>query len=66
MQVVAIGILAMLAILLIVRFSFWLQWFLRELRYVKKEIARTTGHEQENWKRRKKRLWLSIIPFVGY
>ena len=50
----------------IVRFAMWLQWFRKELRYVNKEIARTVGKEQQHWRKRKKRLIWSIIPFIGY
>ena len=64
LALIAIGVLvfAMLG----VRFAMWFQWFHRELRYVNKEIERTEGKEREHWKRRKKRLIRSIIPFVGY
>ena len=57
---------AILLCLAIVRFAMWFQWFQKELRYVNKEIARTLGKEQQHWRKRKKRLLLSLIPFVGY
>lgn len=59
-----IGVL--LLILVIVRFTMWLQSFLMELRYLNKEIERTTGNERLQWIKRKKRLLLSWIPFVRY
>ena len=40
--------------------------FSRELRLLNNEIGRTTGGERRYWKRRKRRLWLSLIPFVKY
>lgn len=59
-------IAAAVLVLLIVRFAMWLQSFLMELRYLNKEIERTSGEEKEHWIRRKKRLLLSWIPFVRY
>ena len=50
----------------ILRFVMWVQWFRKELRYINKEIARTAGEEQQHWRKRKKRLIRSIIPFLGY
>ena len=64
--IIAAVMIALLLILAIVRFAMWLQSFLMELRYVNKEIARTTGAEQQHWIKRKKRLLLSLIPFVRY
>lgn len=64
--IIAAVIIALLLILAIIRFAMWLQSFLMELRYVNKEIARTTGAEQQHWIKRKKRLLLSLIPFVRY
>ncbi len=41
--------------------------FRRELRYIKDEIARSHHRDELHyWKRQKRRLWLSIIPFVRY
>jgi hypothetical protein len=40
--------------------------FARELRYLNCEIGRTTGERLEHFKKQKKRLWLSLIPFVKY
>lgn len=40
--------------------------FSSELRYLNNEIERTTGGERRYWKRQKRRLWLSLIPFVKY
>ena len=50
----------------ILRLVMWVQWFRKELRYINKEIARTAGEEQQHWRKRKKRLIRSIIPFLGY
>lgn len=40
--------------------------FTRELRYLNSEINRTVGAERRSWIRQRRRLWLSLIPFVRY
>ncbi len=40
--------------------------FSRELHMLNMEISRTSGEERRYWKRRRRRLWLSIIPFIKY
>ena len=40
--------------------------FIQELRYLNTEIARTTGEARRRWLRLRRRLWLSLIPFVRY
>ncbi|MBQ6848786.1 MAG: hypothetical protein IJN76_01875 [Clostridia bacterium] len=40
--------------------------FLEELRYINMEIGRTDGREQAHWIKKKKKLWLSWIPFYPY
>ena len=37
--------------------------FRQELKYLNREIARTDGAERKYWKREKRRLWLSLLPF---
>lgn len=44
----------------------WVLDFRWELKRLKSEIGRTKGREQERWKRKKKKLWLSLLPFVRY
>jgi len=39
--------------------------FLLELQYINCEIRRTTGTERKHWLYMRKRLWLSLIPFIG-
>ena len=53
-------------ILWIVHFVTWLNDFQQELLYINNEIARTTGRERKIWKKRRRRLWLTVIPFVRY
>ena len=40
--------------------------FFRELRYLNKEIQCTYGSERAYWIRQRRRLWLSLLPFVKY
>ena len=40
--------------------------FSRELRYSNREIKRSYGRERKVWLRRRRRLWLSLLPFVKY
>ena len=40
--------------------------FTRELRRLNNEIGRTYGAERRYWVRRRRRLWLSLLPFVRY
>ena len=60
--VVAVLVLIPLLTLLVTR----LQAFKRELRYLNNEIGRTTGSEQEYYRHKKRRLLLSLLPFVKY
>lgn len=48
------------------RFARWYYDFLRTLKNLKCEIGRTKGEERKYWIREKRRLWLSILPFVRY
>ena len=56
---------ALMLIFLVVNVAMWLQGFCKELDYLNREIARTSGEEREHWKRRKRRLLLSLISFAG-
>ena len=40
--------------------------FTRELRRLNNEVGRTYGAERRYWVRRRRRLWLSLLPFVKY
>ncbi len=50
----------------LIGFCIFVHDFSGELRYLNNEIGRTTGGERRYWKRQKRRLWLSLIPFVKY
>lgn len=52
-----------LLLILFVGFVQWAMEFRRELEYVKMEINRTEGEEREYWKRQKREIWLSLLPF---
>lgn len=40
--------------------------FARELTYLNCEIRRAEGQERKYWLRKRRRLWLSLLPFVKY
>lgn len=59
-----------IAVIVLIALAVWLAVtihdFQAELRYINNEIARTEGSERRHWMRRRRRLWLSLIPFVRY
>lgn len=59
-----IAVLVLLAFA--VRLAISLHYFGMELRYLNNEIARSEGAERRHYIRKKRRLWLSLIPFVKY
>lgn len=62
-----IGIFAaFILIALLVGLAQFLNEFSTELRYLNSEIGRTDGAERKHWIRQRRRLWLSLIPFVKY
>ena len=52
-----------MAVLLIFRLALSLAKLISELKYVNSEIRRTRGSERKAWQKKKRRLWLSLIPF---
>lgn len=60
---IGVGILVLLSLV-----GFLAQWkdFQREWRYVNMEIQRNTGRERAHWIKKKRRLLLSLIPFIRY
>ena len=60
-----LGIIAFICVLIIAKISLFFRSFKKELRYINDEIERTVGGEQERWKRARKRLYLSLIPFYN-
>jgi hypothetical protein len=64
---VLVGLIGAVAVvLLLVKCIVWARTFSQELWYLNCEIQRTQGKEQNRWKRRKRKLLLSILPFVRY
>ena len=59
-----VGGLALLA--LVAWFAWYSEKFSKELRYLNMEIRRTRGAERRHYLRRRRKLWLSLIPFVKY
>lgn len=61
---VLLGVMiAFFAIVFLVGLVMKINDFTHELDYINREIGRTTGGEQRYWKREKRRLWLSLLPF---
>ncbi len=64
---ILVGIIAIPILLgLLVGFCIFINDFSRQLKYLNSEIGRTTGSERRYWIRKRRRLWLSLIPFVKY
>lgn len=59
-------VVAFFLILLLFGLVNFINGFSSELRYLNSEIGRTTGGERRYWIRQRRRLWLSLIPFVKY
>lgn len=59
-------VIVFLLVVLIVAFARWVHEFRRELRCLNADIRRTQGKEQEHWIQMRRKLWLSILPFVRY
>ena len=52
--------------ILLVKSIYFINWFFREQRCLNNEIMRTCNGERQYWIRQKRRLWLSLLPFVKY
>ena len=44
----------------------FLNEFSMELKYLNNEIRRTRGEDRKHWQRQKRKLWLSLFPFIKY
>ena len=44
----------------------FLNEFAMELKYLNNEIRRTRGEDRKHWQRQKRKLWLSLFPFIKY
>ena len=56
-------ILVVIAALITLSLALKISAFRRELGYINREILRTSGSEQEHWRRQKRRLWKSLFCF---
>ena len=65
-QILLWALCAVVGFLLLLAIVWKLKDFPKELRYLNQEIARSTGAEQRRWRRRKRKLLLSLLPFVKY
>ena len=64
---ILVGIVAVLVLFrLLVGLFMFIDDFTMELKHLNVEIVRNTGAECEYWLRRRRRLWLSLIPFIKY
>ena len=62
-----IGILAALVLAVVMlRFMLFIHDFSEELCYLNMEIARSEGAERSYYVHERRRLWLSLIPFIKY
>jgi len=50
----------------LIAFAKFLNGFFIKTKYINNEIKRSTGIEKSYWIRQKRRIWLSLIPFVKY
>ena len=61
------GAVAVVLLLAIALFVPTLRAFARELKYVNMKIMNSRHNKElEYWERRKKKLWLSLLPFCHY
>jgi hypothetical protein len=58
---IGISLIIILGILIV-----FLKDFLQELRYLNKEIQCNHGAERTRWIRERRRLWLSLLPFIQH
>ena len=66
MSLLAGSLVVLALVVFLAVFLPWLRDFRHEMRYINMEIRRNRGREREHWIKRKRRLWLSILPFVKY
>ena len=63
----AIGLLGLILAAVFILFTvIWLHDFRFELRNINDEINRNEGEERKYWIARRRRLWLSLIPFIRW
>jgi len=62
-DILLIVIVLFFVVLLLIGLTIKINAFIHELDYINNEIRCTTGVERKHWKREKRRLWLSLLPF---
>jgi hypothetical protein len=65
-DILIVLLIAVVSILLLAWATKFCLEFSRELRIINNEIGRTEGEQQKRWLRRRRKLWLSLIPFIKY
>ena len=64
---ILIGVVAIIFLLaVVVGLCAFFSNFSSELKYLNIEIRRTSGSERRHYIRKRRRLWLSLLPFVKY
>ena len=53
-------------VLFVFGFATFLKDLSSEMRFINREIARTKGAERRYYIRRRRKLWLSLLPFIKY
>ena len=62
-----VGIFSVIVLIgLLVHSALFLRDFSDELSWLNMEIRRTEGSERQHYIRQRRRLWLSLLPFVKY
>ncbi len=59
-------IAAFFVVLLFYGLVVFLNEFSMELKYLNNEIRRTRGEDRKHWQRQRRKLWLSLFPFIRY
>ena len=62
-KMLLLGIVAFIGILVAAKAALFFRSFKKEWDYLTQEINRSTGESRERWKRVRKRMLLSLIPF---
>ncbi len=63
MTVLLAVIIIVFAVVFLVGTTVKLKEFSQALNYMNMEIDRSTGERRKYWKRERRRLWLSLLPF---
>ncbi len=64
LYILIIFVLLVFIIAVIIKLVLFIKSIKEELKYINIEIGRTEGREKSHWKKKKRQLLLSLIPFV--